>query len=148
MRRLDGLALSRCSEELWALADALLEPARPALPSPARRSLSFGELTTALKATVDREVLVTTDSGRGPAQLTPITSVGTVSGYEEDRSPHAEDWLLTLHVDGSSFVQFSRRHFEAAEDDPYVGELRVRQAAQTTVLCLDIDLEPGRAARA
>jgi len=140
MRRLDGLALSRCSEELWALADALLEPARPALPSPARRSLSFGELTTALKATVDREVLVTTDSGRGPAQLTPITSVGTVSGYEEDRSPHAEDWLLTLHVDGSSFVQFSRRHFEAAEDDPYVGELRVRQAAQTTVLWLDIDL--------
>jgi hypothetical protein len=80
MRRLDRLALIRRSEELWAFADALLEPARPALPFPARRSLSFGELTAALKATVDREVLVSTDSGRGPAQLTPITSVGTVSG--------------------------------------------------------------------
>jgi hypothetical protein len=140
LRRLDALALSRRAEDLWAFADTLLEPARPPLPFPARRSLSFAELTTALKATVDREVLVTTDSGRGPAQLTPITSVGTVSGYEEDRSHHIEDWLLTLHVDGSSFVEFSRRHFEAAHEDPYIGELRVRQAAQTTVLWLDIDL--------
>lgn len=139
-RRLDALAACRRAEDLFAFADSLREAAPAALPIPPPRSLSFGELAAALKATVDREVLVTTDSGRGPTQLTPITSVGTVSGYEEDRTPHAEDWLLILHVDGSSFVQFSRRHFEAAQDDPYVGELRVRQAAQTTVLWLDIDL--------
>lgn len=140
LRRLDALAACQRAEDLFAFADSLREPAPLALPFPARRSLSFRELTDALKATVDREVLVTTDCGRGPARLVPITSVGTVNGYDEDRSAHAEDWLLILHIDGSSFVEFSRRHFERAEDDPYVGELRVRQAGQTTVVWLDIDL--------
>ncbi len=64
-RRLDALAASRRAEDLFAFADSLREPALPALPVPPPRSLSFGELTTVLKATVDREVLVTTDSGRG-----------------------------------------------------------------------------------
>lgn len=44
-----------------------------------------------------------------------------------------------LEVDGSGFVQFSRRHFVNAVEDDYCGELRVRQGAGTTVVWLDID---------
>jgi hypothetical protein len=67
----------------------------------------------------------------------PITTIGTIDSFGEERD--CEDWLLTLEVDGSGFVQFSRRHFVHAVEDGYCGELRVRQGAGTTIVWLDID---------
>jgi hypothetical protein len=134
-RRLDALAACRRAEDLFAFADSLREPARPALPVPSPRSLSFGELAWALLETVGRRALVTTDAAG--EYFAPITTIGTIDSFGEERD--CEDWLLTLEVDGSGFVQFSRRHFVHAVEDGYCGELRVRQGAGTTVVWLDID---------
>jgi hypothetical protein len=133
-RRLQALADFRAAEALYAFADALLTAPRQ-LSGPSRRALRFGELACTLKDTVGRRVLVTTDAAG--EYFAPITSVGTIDSFGEERD--REDWLLTLEVDGSSFVQFSRRHFVHAIEDGYCGELRVRQGAGTTVVWLDID---------
>jgi hypothetical protein len=133
-RRLDALAACRRAEDLFAFADSLCEPARPALSAPPPRSLTFGELAWALLEAVGRRVLVTTDAA---GDFAPITTIGTIDSFGEERD--CEDWLLTLEVDGSGFVLFSRRHFVHALEDTYCGELRVRQGAGTTVVWLDID---------
>jgi hypothetical protein len=131
--RLQAQADCRAAEALYAFADTLLT-APLQLSGLRRRALGFGELACALKDTVGRRALVTTDA---PDDFSPITSIGTVDSLSEERD--REDWLLTLEVDGSGFVQFSRRHFVHAIEDGYCGELRVRQGASTTVVWLDID---------
>jgi hypothetical protein len=127
-------AISR-AEALYAFADSLTEPAPLLLCAPPRhRTLSFRELVTMLKDSVGRDVLISTDTGRRIwPQVSPITAVGVIDSFEEERGVAIEDWLITLCVGETAFVEFSRRHFESAEEDVVLGELCVRQG-QTTVI--------------
>jgi hypothetical protein len=105
------------------------------LCAPSRhRTLSFRELVNVLKDSVGRDVLISTDAGRRIwPQVSPITAVGVIGSFEEERGLAIEDWLITLCVGDTAFVEFSRRHFESAEEDVVLGELCVRQG-QTTVI--------------
>jgi hypothetical protein len=126
-------AISR-AEALYAFADSLTEPAPPLLCAPPRhRTLSFRELVNTLKDSVGRDVLISTDAGRIWPQVSPITAVGVIDGFEEERGLAIEDWLITLSVGETAFVEFSRRHFESAEEDVVLGELCVRQGPRTVI---------------
>jgi hypothetical protein len=137
--RLRTLAAISRAEALYVFADSLTEPAPPLLcqPSCRHRTLSFGELVRALKDSVGRDVLVATDAAeRVWPRLSPIIAVGVIDRIEEERGLAVEDWLITLSIGDTAFVAFSRRHFESAEEDIALGELRVRQG-QTTVISFE-----------
>lgn len=137
--RLQTLAAISRAEALYAFADSLTEPAPPLLCPPSRRhrTLSFSELVRALKDSVGRDVLVATDATeRVWPRLSPITAVGVIDRIEEQRGLAVEDWLITLSIGDTAFIEFSRRHFESAEEDIVLGELRVRQG-QTTVISFE-----------
>lgn len=126
-------AISR-AEGLYAFADSLSEPPPPLLcPPPRYRTLSFRELVRTLKDSVGCDVLISTDTERIWPRLSPITAVGVIDGIEEERGLAIEDWLITLTIGDTAFVEFSRRHFQSAEEDIVLGELCVRQG-QTTVI--------------
>jgi hypothetical protein len=126
-------AISR-AEALYAFSESLPEPAPLLLgPPPRHRILSFRDLVATLKDSFGRDVLISTDTGRVWPRLSPITAVGVIDGIEEERGLAIEDWLITLTIGDTAFVEFSRRHFESAEEDIVLGELSVRQG-QTTVI--------------
>ncbi len=82
-------------------------------------------------------MLISTDIGRVWPQVYPITAVGTIDSVEDDRSLVVGDWLVTVTVGDTAFVEFSRRHFRSAEEDARLGEIRVCQGVQTTTVALD-----------
>jgi hypothetical protein len=132
--RQQTLAAITRAEGLYAFGDSLTEPAALLLCAPPRhRTLSFRELVNTLMDSVGRDVLISTDAGRHRPKVSPITAVGVIDGIEEERSLAIEDWLITLSIGDTAFIEFSRRHFESAEEDNVLGELYVRQG-QTTVI--------------
>lgn len=132
--RKQALAMLARAEALYAFAEALTKPAPPLLSAPPRhRTLSFRELASTLRQSVRRDVLISTNAGRIWPQVTPITAVGTIDRVEEERGFAVEDWLITLTVGETAFVEFSRRHFQSAEEDLAMGELRVQQGAETVI---------------
>ena len=132
--RQQTLAAITRAEALHAFGDSLTEPAALLLCAPPRhRTLSFRELVSTLMDSVGRDVLISTDAGRIWPKLSPITAVGVIDSMEEERSATIEDWLITLSIGDTAFIEFSRRHFESAEEDNVLGELYVRQG-QTTVI--------------
>jgi hypothetical protein len=64
-------------------------------------------------------------------------AIGTIHNVDEEPAGY---WLILLVVGETAFVEFSRRHFERAEEDHAHGELRVRQQGQTTTICFEPDL--------
>jgi hypothetical protein len=124
------------AEALYAFADTLTHPApQPLLrPPPRHRSLSFGELADTLRQSEGCDVSVSTDVEHVWPQVRPITAIGLIDGVIEERSWVLEDWLITFTVGETAFVEFSRRHFEAADEDRLHGELCVRQQGQTTAI--------------
>jgi hypothetical protein len=75
-----------------------------------------------------------TDVERIWPQVRPITAIGVIDNVTEERGLVLDDWLITLTVGETAFVEFSRRHFEAADEDRLHGELCVRQQGQTTAI--------------
>jgi hypothetical protein len=127
-------AISR-AEALYSFADSLTEPASLLLlcPPPRYRTLSFRELVHTLKDSVGRDVLISTDTERIWPRLSPITAVGIIDSIEEERGLAVEDWLITLTIGDTAFVEFSCRHFHSAEEDVVLGELCVRQGLTTVI---------------
>jgi hypothetical protein len=80
-------------------------------------SLSFGELACALRQSVGCDVSVSTDIGRVWPQVHPIIAIGVIDDVLEERGLVLDDWLITFTVGETAFVEFSRRHFEVAEED-------------------------------
>jgi hypothetical protein len=133
-KRRHALAAIARAEALYVFADSLTQPAPRLLCAPPRyRAFSFRELVARLKESVGCDVLISIDAGRIWPQVSPITAVGVIDSFEEERGLAIEDWLITLSVGETAFVEFSRRHFESAEEDVVLGELCVRQG-QTTVI--------------
>lgn len=124
------------AEALYAFADTLTQPEpQPLLcPPPRHRTLSFGELACTLRQSEGCDVSVSTDIERIWPQVRPITAIGVIDDVTEERSWILDDWLITLTVGETAFVEFSRRHFEAADEDRLHGELCVRQQGQTTAI--------------
>jgi len=107
--RRQALVMLARAEALYAFAEALTEPGPRRLGAPARhRTLSFRELASTLRQSVGRDVLISTNAGRIWPQVTPITAVGTIDRVEEERGFAVEDWLITLIVGETAFVEFSR----------------------------------------
>jgi hypothetical protein len=93
-----------------------------------------------LRQSVGCDVSVSTDIERIWPQAHPIMAIGTIDNVDEERSWVLNDWLILLVVGETAFVEFSRRHFERAEEDHAHGELRVRQQGQTTTICFEPNL--------
>lgn len=126
------------AEALYAFADTLTQPTRPLLcPPPRKRTLSFGELACRLRESVGCDVSVATDIGRVWPQARPIMAIGVIDTVEEERSWILNDWLIVLTVGETAFVEFSRRHFQGAEEDHLHGEVSVRQQGQLTMICFE-----------
>lgn len=126
------------AEALYAFADTLTKPARPLLcPPPRKRILSFRELACRLRESVGCDVSVATEIGRVWPQVHPIMAIGVIDTVDEERSWILNDWLIMLTVGETAFVEFSRRHFQGAEEDHLYGEVRVRQQGQTTTICFE-----------
>lgn len=104
------------------------------MSAPRHRTLSFSELASTLRQSVGCDISVATEVERVWPQVHPITAIGLIDGVVEERSWVLEDWLITFTVGETAFVEFSRRHFEAAEEDRLHGELCVRQQGQTTAI--------------
>jgi hypothetical protein len=122
------------AEALYTFADALMEHGPPRLCAPLRhRTLSCRELASTLRQSVGRDVLISTAAGRTWPQVTSITAVGTIGRVEEERGFAIEDWLITLVVGETAFVEFSRRHFQSAEEDLAMGELCLQHGPETVV---------------
>jgi hypothetical protein len=133
--RRQRLAVVRRAEDLAVFTQTLTDPSPPCLVAYGeRRQLTFRELAATLSASVGLEVIVSTDIGRVCPQPHPITAVGTIDRVEEDRSPAVGDWLLTVTVGETAFVEFSRRHFTSAKEQPRLGEIWVSQGVQATTI--------------
>jgi hypothetical protein len=133
--RRQRLAVVRRAEDLASFAQTLRDPGPPRLTAYGeRRQLTFRELAATLSASVGREVIVSTDIQRVGPQPYPITVVGTIDRVEEDRSTAVGDWQLTVTVGDTAFVEFSRRHFTSAEEQPRLGEIWVSQGVQITTM--------------
>lgn len=133
------IVMTARAEALYEFADTFTQPGQQRLlcPPPRHRSFCFGELVRTLRDSVGRYVLVFSETADTWPRAHPITAVGTIDSLEEDRGFPIDDWLVTLTVGGSAFVEFSRRRFQTAAEDRKYGELSVRQGAQTTTICFE-----------
>jgi hypothetical protein len=139
--RQQTLAAIARAEALYAFADSLTEPVPrvPLLcPPPRHRSLSFGALVRTLKDSIGCDVLISTDTAeRIWPTPSPIIAVGIIDNIEEERGLAVEDWLIRFSIADTAFVEFSRRYFQSADEDNVLGELRVHQERQMTVICFE-----------
>jgi hypothetical protein len=96
--------LFSCRRTLRAFADSLTSQHRCCCARrPATAPCPFASSS---QDKLGRDVLSSTDAGRNWPKVPPITAIGVIDSFEEERGHPVEDWLITLGLDDTAFIEF------------------------------------------